>query len=224
MASHDSRLEPTPATEVDAAARGVATAAGAAEDTDSTAAAGAAAAGASLLVTTTASEGVEATVREDGTSVVDESTAVPLLPAEGVTTGESLPPRRGLAAAEDAPLRGAELLSAELESLEAPPRLPRRAGEDFVEDVDAELEAWSLEAPAEPVVSAYAIGIAEIAEPMPNATANAPTRPMYLETLGVRASDAFTEGRLYSMAWMTESEKRRPLPGVPEKRRPLPAG
>ena len=141
VASHDSRLEPTPATEVDAAARGVATAAGAAEETDSTAAAGAAAAGASLLVTTTASEGVETTEREAGTSVADESTAVPLLPAEGVTTGESLPPRRGLAAAEDEPLRGAELLSDADESLEAPPRPPRRAGEDLVDDVDAPAEA-----------------------------------------------------------------------------------
>ena len=142
VANHDSRLEPTPATEVDAAARGVATAAaGAADETDSTTATGAAAAGASLLVTTTASEGVEATVREAGTSVVDESTAVPLLPAEGVTTGESLPPRRGLAAAEDEPLRGAELLSDADESLEAPPRPPRRAGEDLVDDVDAPAEA-----------------------------------------------------------------------------------
>ena len=35
--------------------------------------------------------------------------------------------------------------------------------------------------PAEPVVSAYAIGTAAIAEPMPKATASAPTRPIQLE-------------------------------------------
>ena len=35
--------------------------------------------------------------------------------------------------------------------------------------------------PAEPVVSAYAIGTAAIAEPMPKATASAPTRPMQLD-------------------------------------------
>ena len=142
VANHDSRLEPTPATEVDAAARGVATAAaGAADETDSTTATGAAAAGASLLVTTTASEGVEATVREAGTSAVDESTAVPLLPAEGVTTGELLWPRRWVAAADDdAPLRGAVELSDEVEPDEAP-LPPRRAGEALVDDVDAPLDA-----------------------------------------------------------------------------------
>ena len=35
--------------------------------------------------------------------------------------------------------------------------------------------------PPEPVVSAYAIGTAAIAEPMPNATASAPTRPIQLD-------------------------------------------
>jgi hypothetical protein len=35
--------------------------------------------------------------------------------------------------------------------------------------------------PAEPVVSAYAIGTAAIAEPMPKAMASAPTRPMQLD-------------------------------------------
>jgi hypothetical protein len=36
---------------------------------------------------------------------------------------------------------------------------------------------WSPVDPAEPVVSAYDMGIAAIAEPTPNATARAPTRP-----------------------------------------------
>ena len=177
-ASHESRFEPTPATEVDAAARGAA-AAGAAF-TDSTAAAGAAAAGASLFAAgAAASEGVETTAR--GASVT-ASLAEPALPAEGsATVGASLL-RRGLAAAEeDVPLRTP--LDASLDevlSLEAPPRPPRRAGDDLVAAEDP-LVAWSLVEPAEPVVSAYAIGITLIAEPMPSATARAPTRPMYLE-------------------------------------------
>jgi len=178
VASQESRLLPTPETEVDAAAeRGVATAAaGAAAETASTAAAGAAAAGASLLVATgvTASEGVEATTAR---GVSTASLAEPLLPADGTdTTGVSLLARRGAAAAEEAaPLRVADESPEELVVAAA---WPRRGAVAFVVDP---VEAWSLEAPAEPVVSAYAIGIAEIAEPMPSAIARAPTRPMYLE-------------------------------------------
>ena len=183
VASHDSRLEPTPATEVDdAAARGAALAAGAAE-TASTAAAGAATAGASLLTAGVASEGGETTVRGAGASVT-ASLAEPELPADGtdgVTTGAVLLRVRGVAAAEEAPLRGV-LLSAEVESLEAPPRLPPRRGEVALDCEDeAPLDAWSLVEPDEPVVSAYAIGIAEIAEPMPSAIASAPTRPIARE-------------------------------------------
>ena len=60
VASHDNKLEPTPATDVDAAARGDA-AAGTADFTDSTATAGTAATGALALdpAAVTASEGVE---------------------------------------------------------------------------------------------------------------------------------------------------------------------
>jgi len=46
---------------------------------------------------------------------------------------------------------------------------------------DEESEAFAPVEPAEPVVSAKAIGIDPIAEPTPNATANAPTRPTYRE-------------------------------------------
>jgi len=44
---------------------------------------------------------------------------------------------------------------------------------------DEESEAFASVEPADPVVSAKAIGIDPIAEPTPNATANAPTRPTY---------------------------------------------
>jgi len=46
---------------------------------------------------------------------------------------------------------------------------------------DEESEAFAPVEPAEPVVSAKAIGIDPIAEPTPNATASAPTRPTYRE-------------------------------------------
>jgi hypothetical protein len=46
---------------------------------------------------------------------------------------------------------------------------------------DAESEVSDPVDPAEPVVSANATGIDPIAEPTPNATANAPTRPTYRE-------------------------------------------
>ena len=46
---------------------------------------------------------------------------------------------------------------------------------------DEESEAFASVEPADPVVSAKAIGIDPIAEPTPNATANAPTRPTYRE-------------------------------------------
>lgn len=44
---------------------------------------------------------------------------------------------------------------------------------------DAESEAFDPVEPAEPVVSAKATGTEPVAEPTPNATANAPTRPTY---------------------------------------------
>jgi hypothetical protein len=64
----------------------------------------------------------------------------------------------------------------ELSALSAAARLPpRRAGalvEVFVSDALTPVE------PAEPVSSANATGMAAIADPMPNANASAPTRPM----------------------------------------------
>ena len=51
----------------------------------------------------------------------------------------------------------------------------------FVEvaDIDGESDTAEPVDPAEPVVSAKAIGAAAIAEPTPNAMANKPTRPTY---------------------------------------------
>jgi len=61
-----------------------------------------------------------------------------------------------------------------------PPR-PARTGPRAGTFVDAEAPASAElepEDPAEPVVSANAMGIDATAEPTPRATANAPTRPM----------------------------------------------
>jgi hypothetical protein len=52
-----------------------------------------------------------------------------------------------------------------------------RAGPRADTLVEPESDALEPDEPAEPVVSATAIGIAAIAQPIPNATANAPTRP-----------------------------------------------
>lgn len=59
---------------------------------------------------------------------------------------------------------------------DAPPR-PLRVAGALVDEPDACDEA-SEDEPAEPVVSANAIGIAEIPDPTPRASARAPTRPM----------------------------------------------
>lgn len=60
-------------------------------------------------------------------------------------------------------------------------RDPRFGASVDPEPADEESEAFAPVEPAEPVVSAKAIGIDPIAEPTPNATANAPTRPTYRE-------------------------------------------
>ena len=83
-------------------------------------------------------------------------------PSESTESAPSLPPR---AAGADVSM---------------PARAERRDGALLrVEDCDAEPSALEPEAPADPVVSANATGIAPAAEPIPNATANAPTRPTY---------------------------------------------
>jgi hypothetical protein len=83
----------------------------------------------------------------------------------------------------------------------APPRgaaerEPARDGFDLEPESDAEEFAVD---PAEPVVSAKAIGIAATADPTPNATARAPTRPTYD---AVPAADSLTRTALrrYSIA------------------------
>jgi hypothetical protein len=64
----------------------------------------------------------------------------------------------------------------------APPRPDRapRAGADVDAPADDASEPDPLD-PAEPVVSANATGTATTADPTPNATANAPTRPTKAE-------------------------------------------
>ena len=64
--------------------------------------------------------------------------------------------------------------------------------------------------PDDPVVSANATGRAETADPIPNATANAPTRPTYRsKPAGAADSAAVTARRRYSMALTRPFEERR---------------
>jgi len=74
-------------------------------------------------------------------------------------------------------------------------------------DADEASEEFDV-APAEPVVSANATGIAATAEPTPNATANAPTRPTYLAEPAAD-SLASTARRRYSMACTRPFDERR---------------
>jgi hypothetical protein len=67
------------------------------------------------------------------------------------------------------------------ESLDGPPRAAEVAREGAFDDAGVtDDESADLEPadPADPVVSANATGIDAIADPTPNATARAPTRPM----------------------------------------------
>jgi len=122
--------------------------------------------GASLVSGTSRSAaGIELSLRRDG----------------AVESPEDVAPTRPRARGE------ASLLSAELSSdaevLPTPERVPARCGVRFDGELellapDAESEALEPVDPADPVVSAKAIGIAEMPEPTPRATARAPTRPM----------------------------------------------
>ena len=58
-------------------------------------------------------------------------------------------------------------------------RAAPREGADDADDDDADVASDEPAEPPEPVVSATATGTDAIAEPTPNATANAPTRPTY---------------------------------------------
>ena len=65
--------------------------------------------------------------------------------------------------------------SAEPRLATRPPRVALVEGPDGVSAAEVPVE------PPDPVVSAAAIGIEATAAPMPSATANAPTRPTYLD-------------------------------------------
>ena len=66
--------------------------------------------------------------------------------------------------------------------------------------------------PAEPVVSANANGIDAAADPIPSATANAPTRPTCRPYPGTACSSAGTDRRRYSIARMRHAAMRRCRP------------
>ena len=140
-----------------------------------------------------------------GDDFADPKTAERLL-RRGVPAGraESAPPRASESAPAAGISSGAELSEAKLaseagseageseesssESAADPPRAPRapRAVPRVGDEVDApavdEDEASDVPDPVDPedpLVSAKAIGIAEMPEPTPRATANTPTRPTY---------------------------------------------
>ena len=117
------------------------------------------------------------------------------------------------------PASGEELASAaESEAApdpRAPPRVaadrePARDAVDFDAEPDADAESAELDdEPAEPVVSANATGIAATAEPTPNATAKAPTRPTYDAVLTPADSAPPTARRRYSIACTRPLDERR---------------
>jgi hypothetical protein len=79
--------------------------------------------------------------------------------------------------------------------------VPDDAGDDDADDDPVE--------PADPVVSANATGAHATAEPTPNATANAPTRPIWAATLRVADSVTVAARRLYSMGCTRLAGERR---------------
>ena len=191
-ANHANRFEPTPRTPpAAAAARGAVIAAA---DAAAGAAAGATTANSGTATDSSTTGGAESlpptgatTEPRDGTDTSTEPGLTPNLP--GATT---------------TPARRSRALPAEDPEPAPPPRLPEdaapgdslsddtvpdgtprpaRAGpRDGTEDLGAEVVDDDSVEPAEPpdpVVSANAAGTAAAAEPTPNATANAPTRPTY---------------------------------------------
>ena len=179
--NQDNRFDPTSLTEVEAvAARGVAVATGAAV------AAGTGDAGEELSTTVVGAS----TTTPVGTGVSTDVREEPLLPADGdgtdgvVSTGEVLSElcRVGAAEAGEPPPRTGE--SEAVDDGDAPlPRPDRRAGALALVEEPADADEPEVPVPvdpAEPVVSAYASGIAARPEPTPRATASAPTRPTYL--------------------------------------------
>ena len=186
------------------ASAAAAAAAGAATDTAAAGAATAAAGAGELLFlfgASTRTAGAGAVTAEDAAgagaaSSLPVAPLVPELPAEEEDGRSSETLDRfwrgeGFSAVADPrlprPAAGAgsslSLLLEPLDDDEPPSRPPRspRAGRD-VPDFDAPEDEEALEAselePDDPVVSAYAIGIAAIPVPMPSATARAPIRPM----------------------------------------------
>ena len=93
---------------------------------------------------------------------------------DGALTGALLLRRGAAAAGVEPPLRGdAGLPALSLAGADAP--WPERRDGDV--DLVAPVEELSALEPAEPVVSAKAIGIDATADPTPRAIASAPTRP-----------------------------------------------
>jgi hypothetical protein len=186
---------------------GDAAAAGAATDETAAAAAGAATAAAGagellfLLELSARTAGAGAVTAEEaaGAGAASSSPVAPLVPElpagveDGTASSETLDRfwrGEGFSAVTDPrlprPAAGAgsspsALLLFEDEPASRPPRSPRAGRDvpdfDALEDEEA-LDASELE-PDDPVVSAYAIGIAAIPVPMPRATASAPMRPMW---------------------------------------------
>jgi len=136
-----------------------------------------------------------------------ESTGSVAASTDGSPTGSVVaPPERPLPAVPALVPEGPSLVA------EAPRRRGPSARDDG-RDVDAEPEESELEEselePPEPVVSANATGTADTADPTPNTTANAPTRPTYRAYVDVPGSVAVTARRPYSMPRTRPFDERR---------------
>jgi hypothetical protein len=137
---------------------------------------------------------------DDGNTVAAEC---PELRRPAITAADTAPPERTDPA--DSPPAAFEE-----PTLGTAPRPARRDGTLAFVDVDARASAVPDPVdPADPVVSANAIGIAATAEPIPRAAANAPTRPTYRENPLSVDSTAVGARRPYSMARTRPRAERR---------------
>ena len=213
VASHDNRLAPTPCTEppaattlgVTAAAAGTSESGAAAEDTPVASITESSVSDTAGARPARVSAPIDRGVSDGDTGETNDG--------EAGTPGAGIPVfcRRDGAATPDAeaPERGPDADAPPPDSDDAAPedtaRPWRREGTpDFVDGAvvatdPSDPEPTDPADPAEPVVSANATGIAPTADPIPNATANTPTRPTKRAYPAGAACEPVTVRRLYSM-------------------------
>ena len=151
---------------------------------------------------------VEGTTGPESTEPTSTAaTAMPVVPEDFNRDSAALSVAAALTATAERPVRA--LAGEWLAGKDFSPRAAREGPRADVlveadETDDASVVAEPVD-PAEPVVSANAIGIAATAEPTPNATANAPTRP----TTRAKPAGSVTDHRRYSIARTCHFDPRR---------------